>query len=88
MNRRLARLKGFDYLRIIPISKAANTNSGTITEKYGFDYHHSQSSQNNINPNGPFIQYADIADITKMLNLKTGGDFQDGVNEALKYLLE
>jgi len=31
-----------------------------------------------------FIQYADIADITKMLNLKTGGSIQDGVNDVIK----
>jgi hypothetical protein len=29
-----------------------------------------------------FIQYADLGDIVKMLNLKTGGALQDAVNEA------
>lgn len=29
-----------------------------------------------------FIQYADLADIVKMLNIKTGGSLQDPVNEA------
>jgi hypothetical protein len=28
------------------------------------------------------VQYADIADITKMLNLQGGGSFMNGVNEA------
>ena len=30
------------------------------------------------------VQYADIADITKMLNMKGGGSFMDNVNEAQK----
>ena len=30
------------------------------------------------------VQYADIADIVKMLNVKGGGSFMDNVNEAQK----
>jgi hypothetical protein len=30
------------------------------------------------------VQYADIADIAKMLNLQGGGSLMDGVNEAQK----
>ncbi len=88
LNRRVARLKGLEYLRVIPISRAANSNSGTITEKYGFEYHNTENMKQLNNQILPFIQYADLADIVKMLNLKTGGSFQDGVNEAQKYLLE
>lgn len=88
MNRRVARLKGYEYLRIIPISRAANSSSGNITEKYGFEYHCTERMMQLNCQNSPFIQYGDIADIVKMLNIKTGGSFQEGVNEALKYLLE
>ncbi|MBK9505554.1 MAG: hypothetical protein IPO03_09310 [Bacteroidetes bacterium] len=35
-----------------------------------------------------YVQYADLADIVKMLDIKAGGSFQEGVNEAQKYLLE
>src|SRR6267154_1577731 len=36
MNRRVARLKGFEYLRITAISREANSSSGNVTEKYAF----------------------------------------------------
>lgn len=87
LNRRVARLKGFDYLRVIPVSPEVNSSSGGVTEKYGFN-HHSTTRMKNINKEDQaFIEYADIADIVKMLNLKTGGKFQDIIRDSL-YLLE
>jgi hypothetical protein len=88
MNRRVARLKGFNYLRIIPILREVNSSSGNMTEKYGYGYHSSNEMKRINNESGPYIQFADLADVVKMLNIKTGGSFQDGVNEAQKYLLE
>ena len=88
MNRRVARLKGFTYLRIIPISKEANSSSGSVAEKYGYGYHSSDEMKKINNESTPYIQFADLADVTKMLNIKTGGSLQDGVNEAQKLLLE
>jgi hypothetical protein len=35
MNRRVARLKRFNYVRIVPISRAANSSSGGLSEKWG-----------------------------------------------------
>lgn len=86
MNRRVARLKGFEYLRVIPISREANSSSGNITEKYGFDANRSDPIRN-LN-NLASLHYADIADIVKMLNIKTGGSFQDGIRDSLKYFFE
>lgn len=82
MNRRVARLKGFEYLRVIPISPEANSSSGGLSEKWAVAYHKAIAlvEQNRQNP--AFIQYADLADIVKMLNMKTGGALQDPVNEA------
>jgi hypothetical protein len=88
MNRRLARLKGFEYLRVIPISRAANSSSGNVTEKYGFAYHSTNRMKHLNSENRPFIQYGDIADIVKMLNINTGGKFQQGINDALHYIYE
>lgn len=88
MNRRVARLKGFEYLRVIPISRAANSSSGNMTEKYAYEYHSTAEMKQSNSRVQPFIQYGDIADIVKMLNIRTGGSFQEGVNEALKYLYE
>lgn len=88
LNRRVARLKGFDYLRIIPVTKAVNASSGGVTEKYGFG-HHSTERMKKINQDDrAFIEYADIADMVKMLNQKTGGKFQDSIRDAIELLIE
>ncbi len=82
MNRRVARLKGFRYLRIVPISRAANSSSGGLSEKWGVAYHSTPRMVTSNKISGTFIQYADLADIVKMLDIKTGGSLQDAVNEA------
>lgn len=87
LNRRVARLKGFDYLRVIPVLPEVNTSSGGVTEKYGFDYHSTDHMKNINKEDQAFIEYADIADIVKMLNQKTGGKFQDIIRDSL-YLLD
>jgi hypothetical protein len=82
LNRRMARAMRFDYLRIVPISRGANSSSGGLPEKWGVAY---QTSFEMLRINAQrqsFIQYADLGDIVKMLNLKTGGALQDAVNEA------
>lgn len=84
MNRTIARLKGFSYVRIIPISRGANASSGGLSEKWGVQYH-STPHMRKLNAADPArIQYADIADITKMLDQKTGGSLQDPVNAAMR----
>ncbi|MFZ2171129.1 MAG: hypothetical protein WAW61_16025 [Methylococcaceae bacterium] len=82
MNRRVARLKGFYYLRIVPISREANSSSGGLSEKWGVEYHSTLEMRAKNLANPAKIQYADLADIVKMLNRKTGGTLQDPVNEA------
>jgi len=82
MNRRVARLKGFRYLRIVPISRAANSSSGGLSEKWGVAYHSTPRMVTSNKNSATFIQYADLADIVKMLDIKTGGSLQDAVNEA------
>jgi len=82
LNRNMARAMRFDYLRIVPISREANSSSGGLPEKWGIAY---QTSAEMLQINArrkSFIKYADLGDIVKMLNLKTGGALQDAVNEA------
>src|ERR1017187_10129247 len=38
LNRKMARAMRFDYLRIIPISRGANSSSGGLPEKWGIAY--------------------------------------------------
>jgi hypothetical protein len=88
LNRRVARLKGFYYVRIIPVSPGVNTSSGGVTEKYGYDYHNSDHMKKINRENQAFIEYADLADLVKMLNFKTGGLLQTVVNESQYLLIE
>lgn len=88
MNRRVARLKGFNYLRIVPISRGANSSSGGQAERLGVEYHSTPRMREKNKMYPDFIQYADLADLVKMLDLKTGGSFQEGVRDAIKLIEE
>jgi len=88
MNRRMARVMGFPYLRLIPISRGSNSSSGGLCEKWGVAYQSTPRMMEINKANPAQIQYADISDIVKMLDLKTGGSFQDPVNEAQSLLEE
>jgi hypothetical protein len=39
MNRRVARLKGFSFVRLVAISRTSNSSSGGLTERWGADFH-------------------------------------------------
>jgi len=79
MNRRVARLKGFAYLRVVPISRGANSSHGSLSE-----YHSSPEMREKNRVSQSAVQYADLSDIVKMLNLQGGGSLMDNVNEAQK----
>jgi hypothetical protein len=82
LNRRLARLKDFQYLRVCAISRGANSSSGGLSEKWAVEYHRSQEMRAKNLASPARIQHADLADIVKMMDLKTGGTLQDPVNAA------
>lgn len=82
MNRRVARLKGFNYLRVVPISRGANSSSGGLSEKWAVAYHSTPDMVARNQADASFVQFADLADIVKMMDVKTGGSLQDPVNDA------
>lgn len=84
MNRRVARLKGFTYLRIVPISRAANSSHGGLSEGWAVELHASPRMREINEASQAVVQYADLADVVKMLNMQGGGSFMDIVNEAQK----
>jgi hypothetical protein len=84
MNRRVARLKGFAYLRIVPISRAANSSHGSLSEGWGVEYHSTARMREINGASQAAVQYADLSDIVKMLNRQGGGSLMDNVNEAQK----
>jgi len=88
MNRRVARLKSFGYVRVVAISRAANSSSGGLSEKWAVAYHGTSRMVVKNHDRSPFIQYADLGDIVKMLNLKTGGSLQEAVNDAQAWVTD
>jgi len=83
MNRRAARLKGFKYLRIVPVSRAVNSSSA-FSENWGVAYNKTESMKKVNAKELKNIQYADLTDIVKMLNIKPGGGIMETVNIAQK----
>jgi hypothetical protein len=84
MNRRVARLKGFAFLRIVPISRAANSSHGSLSERWAVKHLSSSAMMERNRMSQASVQYADLSDIVKMLNMEGGGSFMDIVNEAQK----
>jgi hypothetical protein len=84
MNRRVARLKGLSYLRIVPVSRAVNSSHGGLSEKWAVTHHRSTEMRAVNQASQASVQYADLSDIVKMLNIEGGGSFMDNVNDAQK----
>lgn len=79
LNRRIARLKGYNYLRIIPVSRGVNSSS-SYSENWGVDLHRRTEMIEKNNLSEQKIQYADLCDIVKMLNIRPGGGFMEEIN--------
>jgi hypothetical protein len=81
MNRRVARLKGFRFVRLTPTSRSANS-SAAFSERWAVALH-GRPTQSAANlRRGAAIQYADVTDLMLMLNLRVGGGVMDRVNEG------
>jgi hypothetical protein len=85
MNRRVAALKGFQYVRITPTSRGANSSSA-FSEGRAVTLHSSPKQMEANRKRGVFIQYADLSDLMLMLDLKLGGGIMDAVNEGQKLI--
>lgn len=85
LNRRMAALMGFAYVRITPNSRGCNSSSG-FSEQWGVTLHATpEQSAANRRP-GAFIHYADLAALMVMLDMKPGGGVMDAVNKAQKFV--
>jgi hypothetical protein len=92
MNRRIAALKGFAYVRITPTTRGCNSSSG-FSENWGVALYsalepnltleHTQEKRRR----GAFIQYADLADLMVMLNIKISGGVMAVVNEGQRLVI-
>jgi hypothetical protein len=84
MNRRVARLKGFAFLRVVPTSREANSSHGGLSEGWAVAHHSSGEMREKNRVSQATVQYADLADVVKMLDMEGGGSFMSVVNEAQK----
>ena len=85
MNRRVAALKGFEFVRITPTSRRANSSSA-FSEDWGVALHRSPHQMAANRQLGAFIQYADLTELMLMLDMNLGGGVMDAVNEGQKLL--
>jgi hypothetical protein len=81
MNRRHAMLKGFQYVRIVPATRATNSSSA-FSENWGIDIFSKPDELQSFKKRGVFIHYADLVDLMVMMDKQVGGGVMELVNEA------
>jgi len=81
MNRRVARLMDFMYLRIVPVSRVANSSHGGLSERWAADYQGLPRMRKLNKASKAVVQYADLSDIVKMLNMEGGGSRMELVSK-------
>jgi hypothetical protein len=85
MNRDTADHKGFDFVRLTPVSGIANVSSA-FSEQWAKTLHKPKQPVVTRRTGPPFIQYADLSDLMLMLDMMLGGGVMDAVNEGQKLL--
>ena len=85
MNRRMAALKGFTFVRITLTSREANSSSA-FAEGKGVALHGEPHQAAANRARGNFVEYGDLTDLMLMLDIMLGGGFMDAVNEGQKLI--
>jgi hypothetical protein len=83
LNRRMAALMGFAYVRITPNSRGCNSSSA-FSEQWGVSLHATPEQIAANKRRGAFIHYADLSALMVMMDMKLGGGVMDAVNEGQK----
>ncbi|HEY2070365.1 MAG TPA: hypothetical protein VGG48_12485 [Rhizomicrobium sp.] len=86
MNRRIAAIKGFQYVRITPTTRGANSSSA-FSEGWGVALWSKPAELASFKRRGMAIQYADLSDLMLMLDLKLGGGIMNAVNAGRKLIV-
>ena len=77
-NRRMALLRGYGFVRLVPVSRRANS-SASFAEQWGVELAAADLGARR-RERGLRIQYADLSDLLVMLDVSLGG----GVQEAFR----
>lgn len=81
INRRVAALKGFNFVRITPTSRGANSSSA-FAEGWSLSLQRTASQMEADRKRGAAVHYADLTGLMLMLDMKLGGGVMDAVNEG------
>jgi hypothetical protein len=81
LNRRMAALMGFSYVRITPNSRGCNSSS-SFSEQWGVTLHGTPEQAAANRRRGASIHYADLAALMVMLDINPGGGVMNAVNEG------
>lgn len=74
-NRRMATLRGYGFVRLIPVSRRANSSS-SFTEQWGVELAAADLGARR-RKRGLRMQYADLGDLLVMLDMSLGGGVQE-----------
>lgn len=74
-NRRMAALRGYNFIRLVPVSRGTNSSS-SFTEQWGVSLAASDLGARR-EKRGLKLQYADLGDLLVMLNMQLGGGYQE-----------
>lgn len=83
VNRRVAALQGFQYVRVTPVSRGSNSSSA-FSERWAVSLHISPEQVEANRRSRAFIRYADLTELMLMLDIKLGGGVMDVANEGQK----
>jgi len=79
MNRRYAALHGFEYVRVVPVSRSSNSSSG-FSENWGVEL--TEDGTLRSRKGMEQIGYADLAHLMSMLDMWVGGAVMEQVRLA------
>ncbi len=86
LNRRIARIKGYDYVRVSAVTRGVNSSSG-YSENWGVNIKLKPDMTKENIRGGAYIKYADLSELMAMMNIKLGGGVMNVVNEG-QYLVD
>lgn len=86
LNRRIARIKGYEYVRVSSVTRGVNSSSG-YSENWGVNLKCKPKMTKEEIRGGAYIQYADLCDLMVMMNIKVGGGVMSMVNKG-QYLVD
>lgn len=89
MNRKVARILGFEYIRIVPVPGRINSEHGSLNETWELkDMLSNEAVLARRRASRGQIRYADWADLVKMLKIRTGGRQHPELYETLRLFEE